>query len=169
MKKQLPRTFAMLTKAFALSLLVAASAAYTGASAQTARAISVSVPFEFFVSEERLPAGDYTVRRLLRDSEKTLLVRSADGSTAVSVHTNAAGSRTSHANAELVFTRHGEQYFLTRVTSPGGRTARALAKSRVQRSLERELAERAARAGGDTAAAEAGAQGETVTIVVGTR
>ncbi len=85
MKKQL-------TRAFAVFGLVLMSAAFTSASAQTARTIFVHVPFEFVVGEKRLPAGDYTVRRILRDSEKTLLIRSADGRATATVHTSDAAS-----------------------------------------------------------------------------
>lgn len=168
MEKQLTNNQTTFAKALALALLLAASAVYTSASAQTARAINVSVPFEFVVGEERLPAGEYTVRRVLRDSERTLLVRSADGSASVTVHTNAAAARTGSGAAELVFTRHGDQHFLARLSTPGAATARAFPKSRVQRSLERELADKARRAGPDTAAAaeaKAAAAGETVTVL----
>ena len=168
MKKQLTRTLAPLSRALALSALLAASAAHESASAQTARAIFVRVPFEFVVGEERLPAGDYTISRVVRDSEKTLLIRGADGRAKAAVHTNAAGPRSSSPDAKLVFTRHGEQYFLTRVSTPGAASARALVKSRVQRSLEREQAESAKRAGGGGGAGES-AGGETVTIVGGVR
>lgn len=167
MKKQLTRTFALLTQAFALSILFAASAAFNSASAQTARTIFVRVPFEFVVGEERLPAGDYTVRRILSYSEKVLLIRSSDGRAATTIHTNAAGPRASSSGAKLVFTRHGEQYFLTLVSSPGGQTTRALPKSRIQRSLERELSDGATRTGDDDAKARA--EGSTVTIIGGLR
>ncbi len=171
MKKQLTtKALTLLTKTFALSLLVAVSAGANDASAQTARPYTVSVPFEFVVGEERLPAGDYTVRRALRDSESTLMIRSADGGKTVTVHTSAAGAReTSSGRVRLVFRRHGEQHFLRQISTPESQTARAFPVSRIQRSLERELAEKARQAGGTEAAAKASAAGETVTINAGLR
>ena len=160
MKKQL-------TRASAVFGLVLMAAAFTTASAQTARVIHVNVPFEFVVGEKRLPAGDYTVRPILRDSEKTLLVRSADGRATATVHTNAVVARSASSKAKLTFAQYGEQYFLAQVWTPGSDTGRALVKSRIQRSLERELAEGASRKGGDAATARA--EERTVTIVGGVR
>ncbi len=160
MKKQL-------TRACAVFGLVLMSAAFTGASAQTARTIFVHVPFEFVVGEKRLPAGDYTVRRILLDSAKTLLIRSADGRAAATVHTSDAGKRAAAPQAKLVFAQYGEQYFLAQVWTPGAETARAFAKSRVQRGLEREWADGATRTGGD--AAKVRPVERTVTIVGGVR
>ena len=160
MKKQLTRAFAV----FGLMLM---SAAFTGASAQTVRTIFIHVPFEFVVGEKRLPAGDYVVRRLAHDSEKALLVRSADGKVSASVLTNTVGTRADASKAQLVFTRYGEQYFLARVWAPGANTARALPKSRIQRSLEREWADGARRTGDHVA--EARPEERTVTIVGGVR
>lgn len=161
MKKQLTRTPALLARAIALCGLLAAPAAFTDASAQTARTIFVRVPFEFVAGDKRLPAGDYTFARAVRDSDRTLLIRGDDGRPVAAVHTNAARPRPSSANAELVFTRRGGQYFLALVSTPGGDTARALVKSRVERSVERELADAAAAKGN----AEARAGAETVTVV----
>ena len=156
MKKQL-------TRAFAVFGLVLMAAAFTSASAQTARTIFVHVPFEFVVGEKRLPAGDYTVRPILRDSEKTLLIRSADGRAAATIHTSDAGKRAAASQSKLVFAQYGEQYFLARVWTPGADTARALAKSRIQRSLEREWADGARRTGDH--AAKVRPEERTVTIV----
>ena len=156
MKKQL-------TRAFAVFGLVLMSAAFTGASAQTTRTIFVHVPFEFVVGEKRLPAGDYTVRRVLLDSEKTLLIRSADGRATATVHTSDAGKRAAAAQAKLIFAQYGEQYFLAQVWTPGADTARALTTSRVQRSLEREWADGVTRTGDH--AAKVRPEERTVTIV----
>lgn len=164
MEKQLTKIHTTFARAFALALLLAASAVYTSASAQTASSVSVSVPFEFVVGNERLPAGDYTIGRVVRDSEKTLLVRRADGSASVAVHTDAADARARSGRAELVFKRLGEQHFLASVSTPGAETARAFPKSRIQRSLERELADKARRAGDDAADVKATLAGETVII-----
>ena len=129
--------------------------------------IFVHVPFEFVVGEKRLPAGDYTVRRILLDSDKTLLIRSADGRATATVHTSDAGKRAAAAQANLVFAQYGEQYFLAQVWTPGADTARAFAKSRIQRSLEREWADGARRPGDH--AAKARPEERIVTIVGGVR
>lgn len=152
MKKQIKRAFAI------VSLLVIA-AVCTVASAQVSRTVVVNVPFDFVVGNERLPAGEYTVRPVSRNSEKTLLVRSLDGSAAATVITNAVESGAATDKAKLNFTRYEDQYFLAQIWTPGSRAGREVPKSRLQKNLEHELAERG----------KAGAEGTTVTVVVGVR
>lgn len=159
MKKQL-------TRAFTLFSLLVMSAVFTPLSAQTSRMIVVHVPFEFVAGNKRLPAGDYTVRRIVRDSEKTLMIRGADGSATVTVMTSAVEAGKEVDKAKLDFTRYGEQYFLAQVWTPGSATGRALVKSRLQKSLERELSERR-KAGVE--AAQQSVEGSTVTIIGGVR
>ncbi len=155
-----------ITRALALFGLLFLSAAFTSTSAQGARLIVVHIPFEFVVGNERLPAGDYTVRRIVRDSEKALLIRGTDGSAAAIVHTNAVETKAASPRAKLTFTQYDEQYFLSQVWTPGSRIVRELTKSRLQRSLESEPG------GSDVATdrrGEARAVGKTVTIIAGAR
>lgn len=159
MKKQL-------TRAFTLFSLLVMSAVFTPLSAQTSRMIVAHIPFEFVVGNERMPAGDYIIRHVVRDSEKTLMIRRADGSATVTVTTNAVEARKEIDKPKLNFMRHGEEYFLAQVWTPGKSTGRELVKSRLQKSLERELSARR-KADGTTARQQQqqGAEGSTVTII----
>lgn len=159
MKTQLTRMFAL------FGLLLAAVVAAAPASAQGGRTIVVNIPFEFVVGNERMPAGDYTVRRIVRDSEKTLLIRSTDGSAAATIHTNAVETKTPAAQAKLTFVQYGEQYFLAQVWTPGSTSGREVTKSRIQRSLERELEARV-RGGDELAATQAEKNIVTITASV---
>src|ERR1700761_6284981 len=101
MKKQIMRALL----GFALLTVLSASAY-----AQSDRRMSVRIPFDFVVAGKQLPAGDYNVRHISKDSEKALLIQSVDGRNAAIVFTNAA--QREPKRGELGFRQHGGSYFL---------------------------------------------------------
>lgn len=139
MKKQIMRVFAI------SGLLLTLAASQTLAS-QGARRLVVDIPFEFVAGQERLPAGRYFISRVVRDSGKALLIRSADGRVSVTVLTNA--SEAGGEQPQVSFKRYGEQYFLAQVWTPGGDSARSLPASRLEKQLRRDLARGGKRKGG---------------------
>jgi hypothetical protein len=132
MKKQITKTLLGFAMLFAL-----AAAAF----AQTARRVEVRVPFDFVAGEKHLPAGRYTVRRMIGDSEKTLLIQSEDGRANAVVITDNAGAPPERA--ELSFRQHGDQYFLASVSLTGTASVREAPESKAEKKLARELAEKA--------------------------
>lgn len=56
-----------------------------GALAQTAKTAHASIPFEFRIGGDRLPAGDYVIEHL--DATSYLYIRSTNGRTAHGVYT----------------------------------------------------------------------------------
>ncbi|HVF58160.1 MAG TPA: hypothetical protein VM934_18570 [Pyrinomonadaceae bacterium] len=135
MKKQISRVF--------MSLCLLAVLSSASVEAQSTRRLVVHVPFDFNAGAKTLPAGDYTVRRIVRNSEKALLIQSADGRESVAVLTNAVeGVGAGREKATLQFHQYGEQYFLARVWSTGTGDGRELIKTRRERELERELTAR---------------------------
>jgi hypothetical protein len=156
MKKQITRALAT------LGLLLTLAAAPTGAlAAPGAQRLVVNVPFDFVAGGKVLPAGRYTITRVVRDSGRALLIRSADGRSSVTVLTNAseAGGET----PQVSFNRYGARYFLARVWTPGVGAARALPASGLEKQLRRELAEGGKKRGGEPGVAE------TVTVNGGLR
>lgn len=147
MKKQIMR--ALLS--FALLTVMTASAY-----AQSGRRVSVHIPFDFVVSGKQLPAGDYSVRRVSKDSESALLIQSEDGRSVATVFTQ-SGSREPE-RAELRFRRHGESYFLSEVSIPGTAGVREIPRSKSEAKRVRELIEQA-KAGGN------GDASKTVTVI----
>lgn len=137
MKKQTLRLALM------FSLLFVAATAQ--AQAQATRKVTVNIPFEFSVGEERLPAGEYVVKSATRYSDKALVVRSVESGRASSalIITSAVAPESKGARhaAKLEFRRYGDQFFLYRVWTDGH--ARQLSTSRRERTLRRELAKNA--------------------------
>jgi hypothetical protein len=134
MKKQSLRIFLMTA---CLAILVVSSARAQSNGEQRA-----FIPFSFNVGSKNFPPGEYNVRSLNPQSDKTVLsIRSADGRMtkailAIPVQTNSA-----HAKAKLVFNRYGDQYFLAQVWAAEDETGLELQKSRAERALERDAGE----------------------------
>ena len=133
MKKQLLRASAI--------FIFAITTTAVSASTQSARRIVVDIPFDFVVEKKTLPAGVYTIKNISRNSDATLLIRSADGREAALVVTNPVEVSAAQKESKLVFRQYGDQYFLSQVWTSGGNVGRQLPKSSTEQSLEREMAE----------------------------
>lgn len=145
MKKQIMRAVV----GFALMTVLAASVY-----AQSVRRLTVHVPFDFVVAGKQMPAGDYSVRRVSKDSEVTLIIQSRDGRKVATVFTNS--SRREAERAELSFRQHGENYFLASISIPGTSGVREIPRSKSEEKRVRELIEQA-KADGDS--------GKTVSVI----
>jgi|SRR5947209_5772965 len=105
--------------------------------AQSGGAIEAKITFDFAAGETKLKAGDYTIKRIAKD---TLLFRSADEKTSVLVLAPVSIQQTRNdAPERLVFHRFEGQYFLAEVwvnrngegrAVPGSKTEMRLAKSK---------------------------------------
>ena len=83
--------------------------------------VTVEIPFEFSAGKTTLHAGVYSIKRMTAD---VLSLRSVDGKSKVIL--NAPVTNTSsdpNAVERLVFSKHGEQYFLSQIwlTADSGR------------------------------------------------
>ena len=82
------------------------------AKAQTVDFVVVTVPFQFVVDGQTLPAGTYRVKRLSDDKWQGLLMSSFENRVSVVVHPNEVESAHSDTS-KLTFT--GDQHFLSQV------------------------------------------------------
>jgi hypothetical protein len=135
MKKQAFRTITM------LSCLLVLAAVSVNAQRLSDDSIAVNIPFDFAVGQTKLPAGNYTLRRIvLPSSYDRVVIQSADGRG--DTRTVMTGpNRTSEVpkQSNLVFNRYGDQYFLSQVWMAGSDTGRDLFQSRNERNLAKEL------------------------------
>jgi hypothetical protein len=132
MKKQLLR-------ASAIFIFVITMAAVSVSAQSDERRIVVDIPFDFVVEKRTLPAGVYTIKSISSNSDKILLIRSADGRQSALANTNAVEASAAQKRSKLIFQRYGDQYFLSQVWSRGGNVGRELPRSDIQHSLEREM------------------------------
>jgi len=134
MKKQAFRTITM------LSFLLVLTAFSVNAQRLSDDSIAVNIPFGFVFGETSLPAGNYTLRRIvLPSSYDRVVIQSADdrGDTrTVMTRPNRTSEVPKQSN--LVFNRYGDQYFLSQVWMAGSDTGRDLFQSRNERNLAKE-------------------------------
>jgi hypothetical protein len=95
--------------------------AMVNAQGQAPSKVRVEIPFEFSAGKSTLPAGVYTVKRM---SGEVVRLRSEDGKSAAILHAPVThNSSNPNAIERLVFSKQGEQYFLSQIwlTADSGR------------------------------------------------
>ena len=134
MKKQAFRTITM------LSFLLMVAAISVNAQQLSENKIAVNIPFDFAVGETKLPAGKYTLRRIISTSSADqLLIQNAEAR----VDMRSGITRPNRASevlgeSRLIFNRYGGEYFLSQVWMAGSDTGRDLFQSRNERNLAKE-------------------------------
>ena len=119
-----------------LSLLLVAGSAV----AQTVH-VRADVPFNFAVGSKKYPAGAYSIGTIGDRDSRILILQAVDGKESMAIISNAAQNRTPADRTKLVFSRYGDQYFLSQVWLDGATRGRQLPKS----SREKEVAKTMAR------------------------
>ena len=122
MKKQLFSLLAMSS----LSVLLAAPLF-----AQSVEGFGVKIPFEFMIGNRTLPAGEYVVK----PAGRALQIRGRNGQASAIALTNQAEGRRTGTDAQMVFHRYGDTYFLSQVWMPENRTGHRLLPSKLEREL----------------------------------
>jgi hypothetical protein len=115
--------------------------AVTSANAQLSNAIRAKIPFDFNVGEKKLPAGEYTFRRISDTDNRTMSVNNVDGSAHLFQSTFEAQVLTPKNQSVLVFHKYGDQYFLEEIWSSGELEGTRLPESPIERTTRRQLAE----------------------------
>ena len=120
-----------------LSVFVLGGVVVANAQMDAVSRIQANVPFDFTVSDTRLPAGKYEIRRLDDEVSNALEIRSANGRTAVAFTVDDAQRPDDQiANkTELIFDKVGDRYFLSQVWVAGSASGSELPKSRLQKRL----------------------------------
>jgi hypothetical protein len=98
------------------------------AATQVARAqdaMVVDIPFAFTAGNATLPAGEYRVQKMDRNSA-VLLIHCWDARASALVITNAAQAKETQTESKLVFNRYGNRYFLSQVWNAGSIRGRQL-------------------------------------------
>ena len=130
MRKQLLKGFAMLMAVMAVAMV----SAVASANGQTT-ATRATIPFEFVVGNQSLPAGDYRVSAMNSAGDALRIVSGANAKdSALRLTMPANGTSKS---AKLVFHRYGERYFLAEVWS-SAEGGRQLIPSKQERAIQKE-------------------------------
>ena len=102
--------------------------------AQTFR-VAGSVPFEFTVGVQSMPAGDYTVARV--GGTDQIKVSNGDTSAWSWATNTSLGPKERTGQALLIFHRYGDQYFLARVVDGSRDVGVELPPSHTEKELSK--------------------------------
>ena len=120
----------------AVILVIAAGAPAKAQSLGTK--LTVNIPFDFTVTDKKLPAGKYTIGRAQQaNGDLVIQISRVDGDESVARLTIPVITRDPANEGLLVFHQYEDQYFLYEIWPAGGHTGRALPKSRTERELEK--------------------------------
>ena len=127
-----------------VGLFMACATAAINAQAQSAERMIINIPFAFSASNQELPAGEYSVKRISQNSS-AFVIQSQDGRSAVIVlaHDSLQDDQ-QQARAKLVFHNYHGRYFLSQVWMLGYDIGNQVLESRAERTLRRELARKSA-------------------------
>jgi hypothetical protein len=110
--------------------------------AQSSNRVIATIPFEFNVGNETLPAGQYEFKNLTRQAYPgNLVVRSMDAADGRSVVIPALPNPATKAgdSVGLVFHRYGSSYFLSRIDLRASDLAVRFGRTSAERQLAREF------------------------------
>jgi hypothetical protein len=125
-------------KFLVLSVFVLGGSVVANAQMDADSRVQANVPFDFTVSETRLPAGKYEIRRQDDEVSNIFELRSANGRTTVafSVEDTQRKDDQIASKTELIFDKVGDQYFLSQVWVAGSASGSELPKSRMEKRLD---------------------------------
>jgi len=133
MRKQ---AFGMFTMLSLLLVLTTASV-----NAQSKRSF-INIPFSFTVGDKTLPAGEYTIAPVTRNSHNVWQVESRSRDKTVLVSTIPVWGSKIPDETSLVFNKYDGQYFLSQILTTGENSGRVLRMRRVERALAKSANER---------------------------
>lgn len=131
MKKQTLASFG-LSLVFMIAAIFAA-AVHARANNDYGTRITYQVPFDFYVGNDKMPAGKYEFHRV---SESAYQIRNAENSKSVFVHANQlTGDENRVKTAKLVFNRYGKNNFLRIIYTQARTGGRLVNESKTERRV----------------------------------
>lgn len=106
----------------------------SGMEAQIAGQAKFSTTFPFTAGNTKLPAGTYTIKRML-DEEEVLEISSADGKTSAMFETLLTELPRQADRGEIVFKKYGDSYVLSEIHNRGARYGAMAVKTHAERQL----------------------------------
>ncbi|MBK7931536.1 MAG: hypothetical protein IPJ98_29895 [Bryobacterales bacterium] len=117
---------------FALTAGILAAVGCLSLHAQTIR-VTATIPFEFQVGAQVMPAGDYFISH--QSTHVLQLTCQTGARKSAMVVTNASPAEPAGASSRLVFHRYGNEYFLAKVWSSPSHAAVAIPPTKREREL----------------------------------
>jgi hypothetical protein len=113
---------------------------FCAAASAKAQSIRAHIPFDFYVNNQKLPAGDYSISRVSELNPDVLQVRKRDGTAQSLIWVVRTDTPLGSKQNLLVFNRYGEHYFFSQIRVPSVINAE-LRKSKTEIQLAKNAAE----------------------------
>jgi hypothetical protein len=122
-------------------LVLALSLHPAKAHAQIIGQLEVTVPFQFYAGNAKLPAGKYILRMLDNSDLQIMEISTTDGSTSALFEVEDAESNTVPPKNELIFNKYGNRYFLARVFDEGNPDGSKVPESQYEKRVSQATQE----------------------------
>jgi hypothetical protein len=116
-----------------IALLLGAASAYT--QAEDVPFVKFSIPFNFIVENQALPAGDYTISGSAFHAETFLWLQNSDGKYIAVLRTHPRYAINPSARTKLIFQHSGGEYFLSQFWTHGSSSGREVQLSNRAKGL----------------------------------
>jgi hypothetical protein len=103
--------------------------------------LEANIPFAFHAGNTKLPPGTYRIHMLDNTDLTVMEITSADGSMSALFEVESAQAKTKPVKSELIFSRYGNHYFLSKLFDQDDSDGSRVAKSRYEKQLIGEAAE----------------------------
>jgi hypothetical protein len=103
--------------------------------AQRSWPMKVTVPFDFVVENDRLPAGEYTIERV---ATGRLRIQSADWRAVTTCLAMPKQGKVTVEKAHVTFHRYGSEYFLATIWTPGQEVGWEMLQGRMETELAKK-------------------------------
>ena len=120
---------------FTAALLLGSVSIY--AQAENVPFLKVSIPFDFTVDNQTLPAGDYTISDWAIHPRTVIWLQSSDGKHVAAVFTHSSYAAGPSVRTKLIFQHVGSEYFLSQIWMLGETTGRELPRNERAKELAR--------------------------------
>lgn len=126
---------------FFIALTFALSLHPAKAHAQIIGELEVTVPFQFYAGNAKLPAGKYILHMLDNSDLKIMEISTPDSSTSALFEVEDAESNTVPPKNELIFNKYGNRYFLARVFDEGNPDGSRVPESQYEKRVSQATEE----------------------------
>ena len=118
-----------------VALLLGAVSVYI--QAENVPFIKVSIPFNFTVGNQTLPAGDYTISDSAVHAQSVIWLQTSDAKHIAVVSTHPSYALDPPARTQLIFQHSGGEYFLSQIWTLGSSSGREVQLSNRAKELAR--------------------------------
>lgn len=111
------------------------------AQAQIIGELEVTVPFQFYAGNAKLPAGKYILHMLDNSDLMIMEISTADGTMSALFEVENAEANSAPPKSELIFNKYGNRYFLARVFDEGNPDGSRVPESQYEKRVSQATQE----------------------------